>query len=88
MNTGIGASNTKTPPSDHAMSCLLRLYRYGPHPSQEVNFTVRDKLAAWGYVTLEDRPSPYKTHKPGKTVLFMVATPEGEAALRTKGLIK
>ncbi len=79
MRECIGAYNTKTRPSLHAMKRLADCVRE-PFPAQEVNFTVRDKLHAWGYVTIEQRPSPYKTHK-GRKIDFLVATPAGIAAL-------
>lgn len=69
-----------TPPSKHAMDCLASA-AHKPYPAQEVNFTVRDKLVLWGYAALEDRPSPYATHKPGRRVPFLVATDAGRAAL-------
>lgn len=69
-----------TPPSQHAMDCLAAAV-HKPYPAQEVNFTVRDKLILWGYAAIEERPSPYKTHKPGQRVNYLVATPAGEAAL-------
>lgn len=79
----VGAFNTKTPPSKHAMACLDRAW-VKPYPAQEVNFTVRDKLMAWGYVDLVDMPSPYATHKAGRTVPHLVITDAGRAALNRK----
>lgn len=73
----------RTPPSAHAMDCLARASRE-PFPSQEVNFTVRDKLTIWGYARLEERPSPYKTHKPGRRVPFLVCTSAGYEALKVR----
>ena len=70
----------RTPPSPHAMDCLARAWA-DPFPAQEVNFTVRDKLTLWGYARLEDRPSPYKTHKAGRKVPFLVCTQKGREAL-------
>ena len=84
MSEGIGAYNRKTPPSPHAMDCLRRCIR-APFPAQEVNFTVRDKLLAWGYATIEPRPSPYKTHKPGRQVDYLISTDAGRAAITTSG---
>lgn len=69
----------QNPPSFHAMQKLRAAIR-DPFPAQEVNFTVRDKLVSWGYVTLEPRQSPYKTHKLGKTVNFLVSTELGRKA--------
>lgn len=77
MSPGV---HKKTPPSNHAMRCLDQAATR-PYPAQEVNFTVRDKLVLWGYATTEDRPSPYKTHKPGRRVPFLVATIAGREAL-------
>jgi hypothetical protein len=83
-STGIGANNTKHPPSAHAKACLSRAADR-PYPAQEVNFTVRDKLLAFGYAELVDRPSPYTTHKKGRTVPFLVVTMAGLRYLgRTK----
>lgn len=72
-----------TPPSAHAMDCLARA-AYEPFPAQEVNFTVRDKLVLWGYAAIEDRPSPYKTHKPGRRIPYLIATAAGQDALAAK----
>ena len=62
--------NTRNPPSDHALGVL----RNCPMPAQEMNFTVRNKLLAFGLIRLEDRPSPYKTHKAGATVAYAIPT--------------
>lgn len=77
MSPGV---NPKKPPSAHAMRCLANT----PCPSQEVNFTVRDKLLQFGYATIERRQSPYKTHKPGTLIDFLVATDAGIEALKRK----
>lgn len=77
MSPGV---HKRTKPSQHAMDCLARAY-YKPFPAQEVNFTVRDKLMLWGYAELVDMPSPYRTHKPGRTVPFLVITKAGRRAL-------
>lgn len=66
------------PPSKHAMACLGLC----PLPAREVNFTVRDKLLMFGLAALESRPSPYKTHKPGTMIDYLVATEAGREALR------
>lgn len=79
----VGAYNTRHQPSRHAMDCLARA-AFRPFPSQEINFTVRDKLIAFGYAELVDMPSPYKTHKPGTRISFLVATDAGRAALKNK----
>jgi len=76
-----GAKNTRHPPSAHAMDCLARA-AHDPYPAQEINFTVRDKLLAFGYARTEPRPSPYKTHKPGTTVDYLVVTDAGRQALK------
>lgn len=70
----------RTPPSKHAMRCLS-IAALAPFPAQEVNFTVRDKLILFGYARLEERPSPYKTHRDGRTVPYLVVTDAGRAAL-------
>ncbi len=80
IGENIGHVRADKPPSKHAMTCLY----YCPRPAQEVNFTVRDKLLQFGYARLESRPSPYKTHKPGRTVDYLVATVLGIAALAGK----
>lgn len=77
MSPGV---HKRTAPSEHAMACLRRMARE-PFPSQEINFTVRDKLVLFGYAELFEAPSPYKTHKPGKRVTFIRATDAGRAAL-------
>lgn len=77
MSPGVNATK---PPSAHAMSCLRSAARE-PYPAQEINFTVRDKLMQFGYARLERRASPYKTHKPGTMVDYLVATEAGIAAL-------
>lgn len=77
MSPGV---NPKKPPSAHAMSCLNST----PCPAQSVNFTVRDKLLQFGYARLERRPSPYKTHKPGTLIDFLIATDAGIEALKRK----
>lgn len=81
IGKNIGHVRADKPPSDHAMAVLCQVIRQ-PYPTQEMNFTVRDKLHQWGYIVLEDRPSPYRTHKPGHLVTFAVATPEGIQASR------
>lgn len=73
----------RTPPSAHAMECLRRAWA-DPFPAQEVNFTVRDKLLLWGYARTEERPSPYKSHKPGRRVPFLVCTQAGYEALKAR----
>lgn len=80
IGQNIGHVRADKPPSKHAMSCLART----PCPSQEVNFTVRDKLIQFGYATMEDRPSPYASHKPGRKVPFLVITEAGRVALATQ----
>jgi len=75
------AKNTRIPPSKHAMGVLRNLKAMGPCPVQEMNFTVRDKLMAFGYIELYDAPSPYKTHKPGRMVEFAKITDAGRSAL-------
>jgi hypothetical protein len=68
------------PPSAHAMARLAEC----PFPAQEVNFTVRDKLIQFGFAVLEARPSPYKTHKPGHRVDYLVRTPAGDEAIKAR----
>lgn len=75
----IGHVRADKPPSEHAMG-VLRGLLVREFPAQEVNFTVRDKLLQFGYCTLEDRPSPYATHKPGRKVPHLVITTEGRTA--------
>lgn len=77
MSPGV---NKNKAPSKHAMDCLARAMRQ-PYPAQEVNFTVRDKLMQFGYAKLEGRPSPYKTHKRGRMVDYLVCTEKGAAAV-------
>lgn len=82
-----GAFNTKHPPSDHAKACLRRIASEGVEgvPAQEFNFTVRDKLLAFEYVTMRLAPSDhiYKTHEAGRRVNFLFITDKGRAALRS-----
>lgn len=73
--------NPNKPPSAHAMGVLLRLLD-APIPVQEVNQTVSRKLLQFGYIRVIDKPSPYKTHKPGRMVAFMVTTKKGRQALK------
>lgn len=73
---------SKNPPSDHAMAKLDEAIRGGPYPAQEINFTVRDKLTGLGFARLESRPSPYKSHKKGQRVEFLVPTSAGACAVR------
>ena len=83
-----GAFNTKRPPSDHAIGKLLAVASYGESgmPAQEMNFTVRDKLLAFGYIRVELRPSSgwYKTHGPNKRVDFAIVTEKGIEFLRSQ----
>lgn len=82
MPAGIHSElNPKKPPSSHAMGVLHRISQ-NPIPVQEVNQTVSRKLLQFGYIAVEDRASPYKTHKPGRLVPFMVATETGLKALK------
>ena len=55
----VGAFNTKNPPSKHAMDELYSVGNQGEagKPAQEMNFTVRDKLLAFGYVTRREAKS-------------------------------
>jgi hypothetical protein len=78
----IGHVRADKPPSDHAMGVLASV-AVAPMPTQEMNFTVRDKLCQWDYITVEERPSPYRSHKPGTRVAFAVATDKGREALAT-----
>lgn len=82
----VGAFNTKHQPSRHAMDKLDLIAGYGADgmPAQEVNFTVRDKLLAFGYVTMRDAPSAgwYSTHKATDTRPFLYITVEGYTALK------
>lgn len=77
--------NTRKPPSEHAMDCLRQIRSYGADgmPAQEINFTVRNKLAAFEYITLREARSAhwYSTHGPERTVTFMFITEKGKAAL-------
>ncbi len=77
MTKGSGHLRMDRPPSAHAMKQL----GYTPMPAQEVNFTVRDKLLDFGYAVLEQRTSPYKTHKPGTKIDYLVMTAKGREAL-------
>lgn len=74
------AVRADTPPSKHAMNMLRNAYNQ-PFPAQEVNFTVRDKLILLGLAELRDQPSPYKSHKLGRTVPFLFVTDKGKKAL-------
>lgn len=80
VGKNIGHVRADKPPSAHAMG-VLRGLAVTSHPAQEVNFTVRDKLLQFGYCTLELKPSPYVTHKPGREVYFLVITDAGREAL-------
>lgn len=67
------------------MAALKRMAAFGPHPAQELNFTVVDKLCSWGYAELSWGASPYKTHqrktmKP-VSIRFIGATQAGLDAL-------
>lgn len=81
VGQNIGHVRADRPPSKHAMGVLATIAR-DPIPAQEMNFTVRDKLAQFGFITLEQRPSPYTTHKPGRRVDFAVITDAGRDALK------
>ena len=83
VGQNIGHVRADKPPSEHAMACLASIaaHRGAGRPAQEFNFTVRDKLVQFGYVTMEERPSPYSTHKPGRTVPHLIITEAGRAAL-------
>lgn len=74
------ALNTKHQPSKHAMEQLARVMR-NPFPAQEVNFTVRDKLLAFGFIEIKPGTSPFTSHKTGRLVDFMHITMKGAAAL-------
>lgn len=80
--TDIGAFNTKKPPSKHAMQKLadIAFFRVDGLPAQELNFTVRDKLLAFEYVTM--RPASSKGwYKHGRDVDFLYVTTKGVEAL-------
>jgi hypothetical protein len=81
VGQNIGHVRADKPPSAHAMACLRSLPDTGS-PAQEFNFTVRDKLVQFGYAKLEDRPSPYRTHKAGRTVPYLIPTDAGRKALQ------
>ena len=73
--------NPNNPPSAHAMGVLARV-KDCPFPVQEVNQTVSRKLLQFEYIRLVKRPSPYKTHRPGTQVNFMIITEKGAIALQ------
>lgn len=81
VGQNIGHVRADKPPSAHAMG-VLRGLAVREFPAQEVNFTVRDKLLQFGYATLEDRPSPYATHKAGRKVPHLIITDKGRKALQ------
>lgn len=83
MPAGIHSElNPNNPPSNHAMGVLMRVEQRS-FPAQEVNQTVSRKLLQFGYITTEERPSPYKTHPPGTLVNYMVITQKGRIALHS-----
>lgn len=78
MSPGV---HTRTPPSKHAMDRLRQIIvNSGSLPCQEVNFTVRDKLHAFGYIEIVWGASPYKSHKPGHRIQWMQVTETGRKA--------
>lgn len=80
IGKNIGHVRADIPPSKHAVRCLAD----APLPAREVNFTVRDKLLQFGLAILEQRPSPYKTHKPGTLIDYLVPTEAGRRAIRAE----
>ena len=76
-----GAFNTKHKPSEHAMGKLEEI-SWEPIPYQELNFTVGDKLRAFGYIETFRDGSPYKTHKEGHKITWCRITDKGSSALR------
>lgn len=83
-----GAFNTEHQPSKHAYDKLREVSNAGSDgiPAQEVNFTVKNKLLAFGFISLRDGPSHhvYSTHRVGQTVPFMHVTDKGREALRNR----
>jgi hypothetical protein len=67
------------PLSVHALGVLRRLRDTGPEPRQEINAGVVRRFLCEELVTIEDRPSPYRT-RPG-CVEFVVVTSQGLEAL-------
>lgn len=80
----MGAKNTRIPPSDHAVKCLRRISIEQGLFASNVNFTVRDKLYAFGYISLtyKDATATFKSLKKGSTRMFMEITDNGRAALK------
>jgi hypothetical protein len=76
-------NNYERPLSEHAWGCL-EIAAYDPEPSQETNPSVCCKLVRMGYAEYQDRPSPYKSHKPGQQVSYLVATAYGRLALEMR----
>jgi hypothetical protein len=77
------AHNTKHKPSAHAMEKLADIAGAADGlPTGEVNFTVREKLEAFGYIKIVSGQTIYKSHPPGKLIDFMIITDKGWNALR------
>ena len=79
--------NYERPLSRLAWDCLAAASRE-PYPSQEINFGIADKLVRMGYAEYQDRPSPYKSHRAGQTVPFLVVTAWGRLALDGRSITK
>ncbi|MEM1149037.1 MAG: hypothetical protein AAGI03_00560 [Pseudomonadota bacterium] len=79
----IKAGNYERPLSAHAWD-RLAVAAFDPEPSQQTNPGVCYKLIRMGYAEYQERPSPFKSHKPGRTVSYLVATDYGRLALETQ----
>ncbi len=64
------------PLSEHALGVLRRLRDTGPLPRQEINAGVVRRFLCEELVTIENKPSPYRTRK-GCYTEFVVITSKG-----------
>lgn len=78
LDNGVTSWNRR-PLSEHAITELGSL-SCGPLPTSTVNPGVVRRLTLDGLAAIEERRSPFKTHR-GRNVSHLVITPEGIAAL-------
>lgn len=81
MNRIVHAKARRRPLSVHALHALAELNRKSALSSQ-FNPGVTNRLLSGGLVELQNRPSPFASHRPGTHIDYLVITENGRAELR------
>lgn len=67
------------PLTPHALDALVDLHELGAKPAQELNSGLINRLLRESLIVLEERLSPYRSHKAGTKIQRVVLTAEGKA---------